>query len=122
MFFGADSGTLRTAGILRRNMTLTELILWKKLKDKKIFKVKFRRQHPINIFIADFYCHELKLAIEIDGEVHNNKELTDYDLGREAELKKFGIKVIRFTNEQVLFNIDLVISQIQETITELTPL
>jgi very-short-patch-repair endonuclease len=122
MFYGADSKTLRAAAMLRKNMTLAELILWKKLKNRKIFNTKFRRQHPVDIFIVDFYCHEYKLAIEIDGEIHSNEEKHDYDLGRSAVLNKLGIKVIRFTNDQIVFNIDQVITRIKEVITELVPL
>ena len=121
MFYGADAMTLRAAGMLRRNMTKAELILWKKLKDKSIFKSKFRRQHPIDIFIVDFYCHEYKLVIEIDGEVHNNENI-EYDLGRTAELNKFGIKVLRFTNEEVIYNLDEVTFRILNLLTKLTPL
>jgi len=122
MFYGADAGTLRAAGILIKNMTVAELILWKKLKDKKIFKSKFRRQHPVGIFIVDFYCHEYKLVIEIDGEVHNHEKSNEYDLGRTAELNKFGIRVIRFTNDQVIYKLDQVITRILEILTELSPL
>jgi very-short-patch-repair endonuclease len=122
MFYGASSSTLSVAGILRRNMTLPELILWKKLKDKKIFNVKFRRQHPIDIFIVDFYCHEYRLAIEVDGEIHSNDESIDYDQGRTAELEKHGIKVIRFSNDEVIHNIDQVIPKILKVITDLAPL
>jgi very-short-patch-repair endonuclease len=122
MFYGASATTLRTAGILRRNMTLAELILWKKLKDRKIVKVKFRRQHPINLFIVDFYCHELKLVIEVDGEVHSDIESEEYDINRTAELNKYGIKVVRFQNDQIIQNIEKVINRIKLVITELTPL
>ena len=122
MFFGADSMTLRAAAILRKNMTLAELILWKKLKDRTIFNTKFRKQHPVSIFIVDFYCHEYKLVIEVDGDVHNVEELAEYDWGRTGELNKFGIRVIRFTNGQIIYNIDLVVAKIHQTITELTPL
>jgi very-short-patch-repair endonuclease len=122
MFYGADSKTFRAAGILRKNMTLAELILWKKLKDRRIFSTKFRKQHPIDIFIVDFYCHEYKLVIEVDGDVHNNEELSEYDLGRTAELNKYGIRVIRFPNDQIIYNINSVIIKIHEAITELTPL
>ena len=103
-------------------MTLAELILWGRLKDRKVFQAKFRRQHPVDIFIVDFYCHEYKLVIEIDGEIHNNENRRDYDLGRTAELKKFGIRVIRFTNEEVVYKIDQVVNRILKIITELTPL
>jgi very-short-patch-repair endonuclease len=122
MFYGAEPKTLRAASILRRNMTLAEKVLWKKLSDRKIFKAKFRKQHPIWIFIVDFYCHEYKLVIEVDGDVHEEDEVNEYDLGRTAELNRFGLKVIRFTNDEILFNMDFVISEIQKTITEFTPL
>src|SRR5665647_1400166 len=101
MFYGANSTVLRTAAILRKNMTLSEILLWNKLKDRKVFSIKFRKQHPIGIFIVDFYCHEYKLVIEVDGEVHYNEEVNEYDLGRTGELNNFGIRVIRL-NEFVL--------------------
>jgi very-short-patch-repair endonuclease len=122
MFYGANSTTIRTAAILRKNMTLSEILLWKKLRNRKIFNTKFRKQHPISMFIVDFYCHEFKLVIEVDGEIHNNKESSEYDLSRSAELNKFGLKVIRFTNEEVIYNIDSVITRILDVIDDLTPL
>lgn len=121
MYYGADSKTKRAAGILRRNMTLPEIILWKKLKDRNIFKTKFRRQHPINIFIVDFYCHEYKLVIEIDGEIHNNERNKEYDSVRTAELNKFGIKVLRFSNDEVFTNIDSIIKKVIQTISKDSP-
>ncbi|MCU0462138.1 MAG: endonuclease domain-containing protein [Bacteroidales bacterium] len=122
MFYGADSKTFETAAQLRRNMTLPELILWKRLRDRKLFKTRFRRQHPVNTFIVDFYCHEYKLVIEIDGEIHNQIENREYDDGRACELEKFDLKIIRFTNDQVMFNTAFVIKQIQKIISELSPL
>jgi very-short-patch-repair endonuclease len=122
MFYGADSKTFEAATILRKNMTLPELILWKKLRDKSLFKVKFRRQHPIDIFIVDFYCHKYKLVIEIDGEVHHMVDSIEYDTNRTAELKKFGITIIRFSNDEVVYNIDTVVNRIQKIITESAPL
>ena len=100
-------------------MTLAEKVLWGKLKNRNIFKVKFRKQHPVWIFIVDFYCHECKLVIEVDGDIHKEYETNEYDLGRTAELEKFGLKVIRFTNDQILYNIDSVVSEIHKNITEL---
>jgi very-short-patch-repair endonuclease len=122
MFYGANSTTLRTAAMLRKNMTLSEILLWKKLKDKKIFNTKFRKQHPIGIFIVDFYSHEYKLVIEVDGEIHDNEDSNEYDSNRTAELNRFGIRVIRFTNDEVTYNINSVITMIQRAINELTPL
>ncbi len=122
MFYGANSKTFEAAKILRKNMTLPELILWKRLKDRKLFKTRFRRQHPIDIFIVDFYCHEHKLVIEVDGDIHYGNEVKEYDLGRSAEIEKLGIKVIRFTNEEIISNIDAVIIRILNKIDELDPL
>jgi very-short-patch-repair endonuclease len=110
MFYGAKRNIFINAKMLRRNMTLPELVLWSRLRDRKVFNVKFRRQHPIDIFIVDFYCHELKLVIEVDGEVHNDRK--EYDSGREAELNKYGIKVLRLTNHQVIFDLKEVVKTI----------
>jgi very-short-patch-repair endonuclease len=121
MFYGANSGTFEKATLLRKNMTLAELVLWKKLKDRKLFETKFRRQHPIDIFIVDFYNHEFKLVIEIDGEIHQNKEVIEYDSGRTYELERLGIKVINFSNDQVIYELNSVIEEILKIIRELAP-
>jgi very-short-patch-repair endonuclease len=122
MFYGASRNTFEKAHELRKNMTQAEIYLWKKLKNKKLFTVRFRRQHPIDIFVVDFYCHELKLAIEIDGGIHLVKEVSEYDEGRTHDIEKFGIKIIRFTNDQVLNDINKVQRDILNKIHELTPL
>jgi very-short-patch-repair endonuclease len=119
MFFGANSKTFEAASILRKNMTIPEKVLWEKLKDRKLFNTKFRRQHPVSFFIVDFYCHEHKLVIEVDGEIHETNR--DYDLGRTAELNKFGIKVLRFTNDEVFTNIDSIIEKILRAIVKEAP-
>jgi very-short-patch-repair endonuclease len=122
MYYGADSNTLRAAHILRRSMTKAEAVLWKRLKDRKIFYTKFRRQHPVNIFIVDFYCHEYRLVIEVDGDIHNDDIANQYDLSRTEVLNKFGLKVIRFTNDQILYGLDSVIKKTQREIDKRTPL
>jgi len=111
MYFKAKPATMETARMLRNDMTYHENVLWERLKGKRICGVRFRRQHPIDFFIADFYCHEAKLVIEVDGEIHNDR--FDYDDGRSAEMEKFGIEVIRFKNSEVENNIDEVISRIE---------
>ena len=116
MFYDADSKTFEFAKNLRRGMTITEIILWKKLKDREKFKVKFRRQHPISNYVVDFYCHEFKLAIEIDGEIHDSEENHEKDLNRTAELNRFGIKIIRFTNGQIHEQLDWVLTRIKEAV------
>lgn len=76
------------ARALRLTSTEAEELLWQELRDRKLNGLKFRRQHPIDKWIADFYCHEKKLVIELDGSVHNEKEIAEYDARREKELKR----------------------------------
>ncbi len=95
-------------------MTESEELLWEKLKGKKILGLRFRRQHPIEKFIADFYCHKARLVIEVDGEIHNYQR--EYDDGREAEIEKYDLKVIRFKNDEVINEIDNVIDKITEIV------
>jgi very-short-patch-repair endonuclease len=98
-------------------MTKGEKLLWEKLNKKQIHGLRFRRQHPIDIFIADFYCHEVRLVVGHDGEIHIEQE--EYDDGRTAEMEKFGITVIRFKNYEVENNIEKVVSKIEDTVKEL---
>jgi len=108
MFYGAGKNIFARAYELRNNMTDAENALWEVLKRKDIFNVRFKRQHPIDIFIVDFYCHKCKLAIEVDGDIHLEKEVIDYDDGRAHDIEKFGVKILRFTNNEVLENIESV--------------
>jgi very-short-patch-repair endonuclease len=114
MFYGARSSIFIKAKELRKHMTDAEELLWNELKHRKLFKSKFRRQHPIDIFIVDFYCHELKLVIEVDGEIHLEKEVAEYDDGRTFDLEKHGIRILRFTNERVFKDLSGVINEIRE--------
>ena len=75
--------------------------------------LRFRPQHPIDIFIADFYCHPVKLVIEVDGGIHQSKDRKEYDIGREGELENWGIHVLRFTNEEVENEMTQVIKEIE---------
>jgi very-short-patch-repair endonuclease len=122
MYYGANPDTMRAAARLRKNLTLGEYLLWKKLRDRKIFNTKFRKQHPVNNFIVDFYCHEYKLVIEVDGDYHNDEDQIQYDLDRTSDLINFGLKVIRFTNFEIINDIDHVIEEILNSITTDTPL
>ena len=101
LFYNAKPHIFEKARQLRKNMTDAESKLWDFLKKNKVFNLHFRSQHPIDIFIADFYCHRLKLVIEIDGGIHINDEQKKYDIGRTGELNNWGIDVIRFTNDQI---------------------
>lgn len=100
MHLGASKFHFQRARELRNNATHAETILWGYLKTKP-FGIKFRCQHPYSIYILDFYCHSLKLVIEVDGEVHNNPDVKSNDEERQNLLEKDGLFVMRFTNEQV---------------------
>ena len=113
MFYNARPHIFEKAKILRDHMTDAELKLWDILRNKQLLNYRFRPQHPIDIFIADFYCHSLKLVIEVDGGIHNTKDQREYDIGREAELLNWGIQVIRFTNEEVKNDVYLVKKKIE---------
>jgi very-short-patch-repair endonuclease len=114
MFYGAKPPIFEKAKALRESMTCAEKLLWEKLRNKQLDGLKFRAQHPIDIFIADFYCHQLKLVIEVDGDIHNAQK--EYDLGREAEMEAYGIKTIRFTNEQIENGLESVLTRIKSEI------
>lgn len=110
MYYGASQETLEKAKALRKSETNAEKLLWEQLKTKKLNGYKFRRQHPISHFIADFYCHELKLIIEVDGEIHQLSENKEYDENRTAELERFELKVIRYTNYEIENNLNEVLA------------
>lgn len=122
MFYGAKKNIFLRAIDLRNNMTKAEKILWEELKKKEIFKARWKRQHPIDIFIVDFYCHKFKLAIEVDGEIHLDEEILEHDDGREFEIEKLGVKILRFTNKEVFKDIESVKKRILHEITSLSPL
>ena len=119
MYFGAKPSLFKLARELRKDETEAEKILWSKLNKNQILGLRFRRQHPINIFIADFYCVKLKLVIEVDGSIHEITEYQEHDKGRSDLFNDLGITVIRFTNEQIIHEIDYTISQIKITVNQL---
>jgi len=123
MFYGASNLIFQRAEELRNTMTSAEEILWKELHINE-WKLKFRRQHPIALFVVDFYCHALKLVIELDGSIHDEDEVKRNDAKRELHLKELGLTVLRFKNEEVFKNRQLVLEKIFQTITKLnnTPL
>jgi very-short-patch-repair endonuclease len=115
LFKGAKPSVFENAHQLRLvDKTEAEEILWQYLRNRKVENCKFRRQHPIGQFIADFYCHERKLVVEVDGGYHNEIEQQEYDAGRTQVINDYGISVIRFTNEEVLHNIQSVLNKIRQ--------
>jgi len=112
MYYGSNSFTFQKAEELRKHMTKAELILWEELRNKKLLGLKFRRQHPISRFIADFYCHKHKLVIELDGEIHLKNYVAINDKKREDEIKSLGITVLRFKNNEIINHLESVLQQI----------
>ena len=100
---------------LRKNSTLSEVLLWNKLKNHQFFNLDFDRQKIIGNYIVDFYCPALKLIIEIDGNSHDNK--LDYDLERDKYFGELGLQVIHFTDNDVKNNIGVVLEYIGGFIT-----
>jgi len=106
---------------LRQRETPAERILWQHLRNRQLFNYKFLRQHPICVespfgrnlyYIADFYCHEAKLVIEADGPIHQFKK--EYDKNREDVLIGLNLKILRFENDVILNNLEMVLSKISD--------
>jgi very-short-patch-repair endonuclease len=87
----------------RKKPTFAEEVLWRELRNRGLGGFKFRRQQPIDRFIVDFFCLEAKLVVEVDGEIHTTQE--GYDQARQRHLEARGLRVIRFSNEEVFTNL-----------------
>ncbi len=105
---------------LRNNMTLGEIALWREIKGKKL-SVRFSRQIPIDQYIVDFYCKDLKLAIEVDGSIHFESNQKEKDLIRQKRLASIGVRIIRFNDLDVRNNLDWVLQQLVGEIEQLKP-
>ena len=119
MWKGAPSDSFTKAQFLRRNETKAEKLLWEKLRNNQLEGLKFRRQHPVNIYIADFYCHKFKLIIELDGDYHDQEEQKQKDEVRTEVLRLNDLKIIRFKNEEVEQDINQVLITIKNKIEQL---
>jgi very-short-patch-repair endonuclease len=97
---------------LRKRQTPAERAMWRVLRDRRLSGLKFRRQFPVGPFVADFCCHEFKLLIELDGEVHTNEQGIARDLERDAYLKGLGFTILRFPNQRVFENADGITAEI----------
>lgn len=106
---------LARAREMRHPQTRSETTLWHVLRNRQT-GFKFRRQHPIERFIVDFYCAEATLLIEVDGESHLEPDQEEYDKARTEYLEGLGYKLIRFTNNDVRYNINAVVDKILQTI------
>jgi very-short-patch-repair endonuclease len=119
MYFGATPDIFKKAKELRKYETEAEKTLWTELCRNQMMGLQFRRQHPINRFIVDFYCAKIKLVIEVDGSIHDIPENKIYDIGRSQILNDFGITVIRFSNNQIIGDIEYVLKLIEEKVKQL---
>ena len=112
---GAKLSFTKLAKKLRLESTLAEKLLWSRIKARRLNGWKFRRQHPFGSFILDFYCHEKKLVIELDGGYHDYYLSREQDKERDKILKKHNIKVLRFKNDEVLHGLEAVLQTIATT-------
>ena len=111
-------GLKQLASELRQQCTQSEAKLWEQLKGRKVAGHKFLRQKPIGDYIADFYCKELHLAIELDGLSHDSEEVMDKDAVKERYLNSLGIRVLRFPDGEVMNDMRIVLREIKFVIQE----
>ena len=110
MAHGSGKRTIENARRLRREQTPIEARLWRMLRSGQLASYKFRRQHPIGRYVADFGCEEARLVIEVDGDSHGEQQ--EYDEARTLHLRSLGYAVLRVTNRDVLGNMDGVLELI----------
>jgi len=97
-------------------MPSCELLLWPRLKDKQPNGFRFRRQYGIDRYVVDFYCPELRLAVEIDGGYHCSLDMKEYDPARQTTIEALGIKFLRFTNKEIENDLEKVVSNIKNSL------
>jgi len=93
--------------------------MWAVLRDRRLEGIKFRRQSPLSIFVADFFCHELKLVVELDGEIHNDPRQAAHDENRDFYLRSIGCTILRFPNRELFENREVVLTRILEVASSL---
>jgi very-short-patch-repair endonuclease len=113
-----DRKLKKAARELRKNMTDAERLLWSKIRKKQLHGLMFTSQKPLGGYIVDFYCFEANLVVEVDGSQHYTSNAIEYDKVRDETLKNLELKVLRFTNIDVLENIDGVIEVIERNLSE----
>ena len=103
------TGLLQLVRELRTHETTSERLLWELLRNRRLLGFKFRRQHQIGRYVADFYCHEAQLVIECDGAVHDERDQWKHDHDRDVYFSSQSIRVLRFRNEQILSDTETVL-------------
>jgi very-short-patch-repair endonuclease len=112
----APNDTVQYARKLRRRLTLPEVLMWQALRRKGLAGLRFRRQHPIGPYILDFYCDELRLAVEVDGQSHDHPDQITHDQRRTAWLNRQGVQVVRLAAQFVLADIDGALGVVRRTV------
>ena len=104
---------------LRQNQTIAEANMWSQLRNRQLLGLKFKRQFSVDKYIIDFYCPEYKIAIELDGNVHELEDVKKYDAIRQKCLEDYGIHFIRITNDEYLGNSNKAFEKIERMIKEI---
>ena len=110
---GNSRDLMLAARSLRSSMTEAEQVLWQALRGGRVNGLRFRRQHPVGPFVLDFWCPRIKLAIEVDGEIHTDQQQAARDAERTAHPEAYGYRVLRVRNDDVLNNLAGVLHQIR---------
>ncbi len=107
---------VKKARVLRSSMTLAEILLWSRIRSKQVDGFKFRRQQPLYNYIVDFYCHELKLIVEIDGVIHSDSKQADYDKNRDKIFKINGFHVLHLSNHEIVTDLTSAVDKLRNFI------
>jgi type I restriction enzyme, R subunit len=107
--------SLERSRTLRRDQTPAERVLWEALRDRRLERLKFRRQVSIDIFVVDFYCRDLKLVVELDGEIHSEPAQVAHDQNRDTYLQSLGCTILRFPYESIRTALAAVLQRIART-------
>ncbi len=99
---------------LRVDQTEAEAALWKLLRGRNLIGMKFRRQVPLGRYIADFYCHDRRLVVELDGPIHSETAQADHDQNRDTFLRSLGLRILRLSNEEIFAEPEEVLQKIRE--------
>ena len=113
----SDRGVKTFAKQLRADRTEAEALLWERLRRKALGGFRFRQQHPIGTYIADFYCNEAGLVVELDGSYHFSTEQIERDRMRDEAMRAHGLRILRISNDEVIENIETTLSKINRALT-----
>jgi len=106
---------------LRQNQTQAEELVWKFLRNRQMLGYKFKRQYSVDQYVIDFYCSEIKLAVELDGASHNSPTRKEYDIKRQKKIEAYGIKFERISDDELFGNPNKAFEKIEKAIKNLTP-